>query len=195
MFKLILSVLLCIVMILSFSAMSFADVEDDLKAFQTVGETVYFGHYEQDNDLSNGKEPIEWIVLEVQDGKSLLLSKYVIDAHPYNSNSDSNIWEESSLRKWLNGSFFSTAFSDTQKPFILLTDVDNSEMQDYSWWSHGGSDNTEDRLFVLSYAETIIFKEQTICEKKDHVMICILETIINALIGGPDHQGRKQVMV
>lgn len=28
-----------------------------------IGSTVFFGSYEQDNDISNGKEEIEWIVL------------------------------------------------------------------------------------------------------------------------------------
>ena len=34
--------------------------------------TIIFGHYEQDNDTSNGKEVIEWIVLEYDEasGKS-----------------------------------------------------------------------------------------------------------------------------
>ena len=42
----------------------------------SVGDIITFGHYEQDNNLDNGAEPIEWIVLDVQDGKALLLSKY-----------------------------------------------------------------------------------------------------------------------
>lgn len=37
-----------------------------------VGDTYVFGQYEQDNDLSNGKEPIEWIVIDVVNGKALI---------------------------------------------------------------------------------------------------------------------------
>ena len=40
----------------------------------SIGEYFAFGVYEQDNDLTNGKEPIEWLVLDVQDGEDLLLS-------------------------------------------------------------------------------------------------------------------------
>ena len=38
------------------------------------GDTVFFGHWEQDGDLGNGSEPIEWIVLDKIDGQLLLLS-------------------------------------------------------------------------------------------------------------------------
>ena len=39
-----------------------------------AGDTVVFGRYEQDNNMENGPEPIEWIVLNVDDGKALLLT-------------------------------------------------------------------------------------------------------------------------
>jgi len=34
----------------------------------TIGDYVIMGRYEQDNDLSNGAEPIEWVVIEKTDG-------------------------------------------------------------------------------------------------------------------------------
>ncbi len=37
------------------------------------GNIVTFGHYEQDNNFDNGAEPIEWRVLEVNDGKATLI--------------------------------------------------------------------------------------------------------------------------
>lgn len=43
---------------------------EKLKAAK-VGDYVFFGAYEQDNNTSNGKEDIEWLVLEVKDGKAL----------------------------------------------------------------------------------------------------------------------------
>ena len=30
-----------------------------------AGDVITFGHYAQDTDPNNGKEPIEWIVLDV----------------------------------------------------------------------------------------------------------------------------------
>ena len=73
---------------------------------------------------------------------------------PFDESNSTNIWEECSIRKWLNSNFYDTAFSEVQKNYIILTDVDNSESQDYSYWSKGGSCNTNDRVFLLSYTET-----------------------------------------
>ena len=48
-----------------------------------VGDYVYFGAYEQDGDTSNGKEKIEWLVLDKQDNRALVLSKYAHDTSTY----------------------------------------------------------------------------------------------------------------
>ena len=156
MMKFLISMILCIALCLSFSVFSYAE-ENDLSAFETVGETVFFGHYEQDNDLSNGKEPIEWIVLDVQDGKSLLLSKYVLDAQPYDYSASTNVWKDCTLRKWLNNEFVKEAFPDTLRKILVLSEIDNGKGQDYSFWSSGGSENTFDTVFVFSYAECMYY--------------------------------------
>ena len=39
-----------------------------------------FGHYEQDNDKSNGSEPIEWVVIESNGDEVTLLSRYCLDS-------------------------------------------------------------------------------------------------------------------
>ena len=46
-------------------------------------ESIKFGKYEQDNSLDNGKEDIEWIVLEKNENKFLLISKYILDKIQY----------------------------------------------------------------------------------------------------------------
>ena len=55
-----------------------------------VGDTVVFGHYEQDNDLSNGKEPIEWIVVTRYGNRYLLISKKVLNYQVSSSRSSQN---------------------------------------------------------------------------------------------------------
>lgn len=56
-------------------------------------KTVECGFYEQDGDLNNGPEPIEWIVLsETEDDMRLLLSKYCLDAMPYDVSTE-EYWE------------------------------------------------------------------------------------------------------
>lgn len=124
-----------------------------------TGDAITFGSYEQDNNPDNGPEPIEWIVLDVRDGKALLLSKYGLDAKPYNREFDYVTWETCTLRTWLNKDFLKAAFSKTEQQAILLTDVDNSDSQGFDWstirngnYATGGN-NTQDKIFLLSYAE------------------------------------------
>ena len=123
-----------------------------------VGDTVTFGNYAQDNDASNGKEPIEWIVLDVQDGKALLLSKYSLYPAGYHNTWDDCTWETCSLRAWLNSTFMNYAFSAEEQSAILITTVDNSDSQGFDWSLVGaeritGWNNTQDRIFLLSCAE------------------------------------------
>ena len=145
---------LCLVFVMLFSSACFAEDLSPKEDFLTVGNVVTFGHYEQDGDESNGPEPIEWLVLDVQDGKALLLSKYGLDAKPYNTMNEEVTWKTCTLRSWLNEDFVNAAFTEKEQSAILLTDVDNSGMQKYSeWWSAKGGENTQDKVFLLSYAE------------------------------------------
>ena len=83
-------------------------------ATTNVGDVITFGKYEQDNDLSNGSEDIEWIVLDKKDGNLLLLSKYGLDTKVVCDNADISYeatWETSNTRLWLNGDFYDSAFS------------------------------------------------------------------------------------
>lgn len=88
------------------------------------GDIVTLGQYEQDNNTSNGKEPIEWIVLHNEDGEVYLLSKYVLDAQPFNT---SNI-KECSLDDWLKTTFSKTAFESVGDDIItrvgILQEID-----------------------------------------------------------------------
>ena len=130
------------------------------------GNTVSFGSYEQDNDLENGLEPIEWIVLDVQPGKSLLISKYGLDCQPYNTKKHDITWEWCSLRSWLNGAFLSKAFSAEEQKTILKTSVDNCESTGNSAENKVGGNSTSDRVFVLSHLEKAKYfalNEESIC--------------------------------
>lgn len=113
-----------------------------------VGDTVLFGSYEQDNDTENGKEAIEWLVLDKQDGKLLLLSKYALDAMPWNDESEKVSWETCTLREWLNETFYNTAFSQTEQEQIAVAKVKNKDILK----PQSGND-TEDSVFLLSTKE------------------------------------------
>ncbi len=115
-----------------------------------IGETVVYGHYEQDRNYTNGKEPIEWIVLDKNNEGTLLISKYVLDTQPYNRKSTSVTWENSSLRTYLNTTFFDEAFSDLEATDILTTSVKADANPKYS--VNAGID-TQDKVFLLSIEE------------------------------------------
>ena len=109
---------------------------------------ITFGRYEQDNDTSNGAEPIEWQVLSVKDGKALIISRYVLDIKPYNDEQAAVYWESCSLRKWVNDQFFPEAFSEGEQNIILTTNNKNEDPQKLKTYN-----NTDDKVFLLSVAE------------------------------------------
>ena len=116
----------------------------------SVGQTFMFGHYEQDNNPGNGKEPIEWQVLETQRDRMLVVSRYALDFRAYNDTITDITWENSSLRKWLNGDFYTNSFTDAEKGRILTVTNDNPDNPVYG--TKGGN-RTQDRIFVLSSDE------------------------------------------
>lgn len=84
-----------------------------------VGDVVEFGSYEQDGDTSNGKEPIEWRVLAVEDNRAFVVSEKALVARAFNSDSSKgNDWDSSELRAWLVGDFVSEAFSGAERRAI-----------------------------------------------------------------------------
>ncbi|MBR5659802.1 MAG: hypothetical protein IKX10_10450 [Lachnospiraceae bacterium] len=127
-----------------------------------VGDYITLGHFEQDNDSSNGAEGIEWRVLAKEDDRILVISRYGLDCRPYNTKEKDVTWETCSLRKWINGSFYDEAFSSKEKKMILTTKVEaetNPEL------APGGKD-TNDKLFLLSFDEVYLYfdpEEDSLC--------------------------------
>ena len=112
-----------------------------------VGDSVFFGLYEQDNDFSNGAEKIEWQVLAVQDDKILVISNEALDCQPYNSSGSNISWEDCTLREWLNNHFINTAFTEDEKNKISMVTVPADK-------SNVGNDiDTNDKVFLLSLSE------------------------------------------
>lgn len=118
----------------------------------TVGNYVTFGTYPQ-TALGNDQTPIEWLVLARDGRQALLISRYGLDAKPYNTKLSSVTWKKCTLRTWLNDTFLNKAFSLTEQTAILTTDVDNSKQQCYSGWNPSRENDTKDKVFLLSYAE------------------------------------------
>ena len=86
-----------------------------------IGDLVVLGAYEQDNDTSNGKEPIEWRVLDSKDGKVLLISSYALDTKPVNNNPSMTDWDTSDLKLWVTTVFPKEADLQNAEEFTILS--------------------------------------------------------------------------
>ncbi len=100
------------------------EVSKDLK-------TVTLGSFEQDNNDTNGSEPIEWIILFSDEDKALVISKYVLDCLPFNKGFAESNWENSSVRKALNSDFLNAAFTAEEQARIIETDIPSVEPDAY----------------------------------------------------------------
>jgi len=109
---------------------------------------IEFGSYPTDKDGS--KKPIQWSILKRDGNKALLLAVNGLDAKPYNEKWEDVTWEACTLRKWLNGEFYNTAFTKEEKTRIQLTELKNEDNPEYQ--TPGGND-TKDKVFLLSIDE------------------------------------------
>ncbi len=105
-------------------------------------------------------EPIMWRILTEENGRAMLLCEMLIDSQAYQnlstySNGDyyaldgngnirtdaygnyiyANNYAYSTIRAWLNDSFYNTAFSSLQKQIIQVAEVDNGDSNTEEWGS------------------------------------------------------------
>ena len=117
-----------------------------------VGDYIKFGRYEL--YLNNLKSPIEWEVLSKENGKLLLISRFVLDVREYNETNEDVTWEKCSLRKWLNDIFLKSAFTKEEQSFLVASSLEN---ENHPVYGTIGGNSTEDKVFLLSLNELIRF--------------------------------------
>lgn len=115
-----------------------------------VGDIIYFGAYEQDNNTANGKEDLSWKVLEKNGSKLFVITEYGVDCIQFNKTETAITWELSSVRKFLNTTFLNSAFDPSQRSQILKTTVTAEKNGNYD--TNPGEDTT-DKVFLLSISE------------------------------------------
>ena len=115
------------------------------------GDLVSFGTYEQDGNSSNGQEPIEWITLAREGNEVLLFSTKGLDSLAYSVSKNTADWESSSVRDWLNSTFFESAFSNAEQSNILKKTISADINVDYPYCDQGV--DTTDCVFLLSDTE------------------------------------------
>ena len=113
--------------------------------------------------------PIEWLVLETNGNKALVISKNVLEGQAFDTKFDrerwaseygyvfDTTWEDSTVRAWLNDAFYNTAFSKDEQEGIVLSEVQN-EPNSKNGLSSGA--DTEDFLFLLSEAEALEYFDE-----------------------------------
>ena len=126
----------------------------------TGGEVYYFK-----------VEPIRWRILSIDGEKAFILCDSIIEKMPYQSNytvngffwyttangapegTYANNYKYSEVRAWLNSTFYETAFTELQREIILTTTVDNSVESTGYTSNLSACEDTEDKIFLLSYSE------------------------------------------
>lgn len=164
-------IILCCAMILALAAIPLGLAEGNVGAPSDAAEIVTFGAYPQTASGSDST-PIQWFVLEEDDGKALLVSRYLLETMTYNPERAGSKWEESALRQWLNEDFLNNAFTEEERAAILLTDVDNSWKESYGRECVDGGGDTQDMVFLLSYKQAMKYfrgKKDRICAMTDYV--------------------------
>ena len=121
-----------------------------------AGDIVSFGRYQQDAGINCVPREIEWIVLDVQENKALLLSKFGLISKPFDTSGKKDVsWETCTLRTWMNNDFFITAFNNEEQKSIVETEIESIS------YFKPHNDNIsrrivqkiQDKLFLLSLDE------------------------------------------
>lgn len=110
--------------------------------FDSLYKVVKFGKYHD--------EELEWIVLEQKTGgKSLLLSKNIVDTIPYGNTT----WDTSYLRKFANSTFLDAAFNTIEQSRLYK------------------DDNTGDTVFIFSHDDFRKYFSEQIDTTPENVLL------------------------
>lgn len=115
------------------------EIESIISGEFIVGKNVYFGGY-------------NWIVLDLQKDKALIISEKVLEHRAYHEMWEYVRWEGCTLRGYLNDEFLSSTFSVAEQSRILEAIVINN---DNPWYGTDGGNNTIDKVFILSLEEIV----------------------------------------
>ena len=139
--------------------------------YMTVSASSDSSTYQDDNGYITNTvywfkyEPISWTILNenTAEGTALLLCDMIIDSQEYYRSIDtrtidgktiySNNYAQSTIRKWLNETFYNTAFTKLQMQIILTTTVDNSVASTSFTSNSYVCEDTSDKIFLLSTQE------------------------------------------
>ena len=119
---------------------------DDYKSIIGEIDNIFIGKCEQDGDLLNGKEDIEWSIIGKEDDDLILISKYILDAEKINKNNKICKYENSLVRNKLL-CLYNEYFNDEEKSLLIeRRNINYKSVLD----GENGSEKTDEKLFILS---------------------------------------------
>lgn len=90
-----------------------------------------------------------WRVLDIKEGRALLITEYIIKLYWYHSEFVDITWADCKLRNYLNNEFYNT-FGINEKAKIIAVTNTNADNQ---WFKTKGGIETIDNVFLLSLKE------------------------------------------
>lgn len=157
------------------TSMKYADTTVNGTKYRGVKIETARNSYQDKNGYKTGNtywfryEPLEWVKLGNVSGNTLLYCATSIDCQPFSyaaykksSNNEyytttgyvyfANNYNQSNIKSWLNGSFYSTAFTSAEKNKIQsVTHTNNAPSSSYSQYN---TTTTGDKVYLLSSDET-----------------------------------------
>lgn len=127
-----------------------------------IGDKIVLGAYEQNNNTSDGKEEIKWLVLAKEKDRILVISEFALDCKPYNIVKEDVTWETCYLREWLNDEFWNSAFISAEQQLILTTTVPARYTDRFS---PDPGNETQDKLFVIDSTEAVMYFKSEIARE------------------------------
>lgn len=91
-----------------------------------------------------------WLVLDRQDDKTLVIARDILEQQPYHNILEDITWEQCSLRRYLNSTWFDTALGGAEKAMVAEATIKNPSNSKYG--IRGGNETT-DKVFLLSLQE------------------------------------------
>lgn len=135
--------------------------------YRTGNDYLYSDGTAVTNDITEWfkVEPIKWRVLVEADGTAKVVSTLILDTSCFYVNTKNrtidgetiypNNYKYSTLREFLNNSFYKTAFTLIQQCAILTTEVDNSASTTVDSSNSYVCENTMDKVYALSCSEIL----------------------------------------
>lgn len=140
------------------------DIIDALNGLKPNSDGYYHHgtnrYAKEDSSIWRRVEPIRWRLLSLDGNDAFVISEKVLASRRYNeqytdaeTGFSANSYKNSEIRFWLNGEFLNRAFLDDSR--IITTMVDNSSTSTGFNDNPCACENTNDKVFLLSYVEAV----------------------------------------